>query len=90
MVDKAERRGQKGRALKLRVFRPFPHKEIAEALKHIKALAVMDRNRSFRILVILICSYKICVIDVKNIKVVDYIYGLGGRDIVPRILRKGL
>ena len=45
-------RGQKAGLLKLRVFRPFPHKEIAEALKHIKALAVMDRAESFRILAV--------------------------------------
>ena len=34
------------RALKLRVFRPFPATELAEALKHLKAIAVMDRSDS--------------------------------------------
>ena len=33
--------------LKLRVFRPFPAKEIAEALKNCKAVAIMDRCESY-------------------------------------------
>ena len=90
VVDKLREEGKKAGLLKLRVFRPFPHKEIAEALKHIKALAVMDRAESFSDFGgPLFATIRSALFDVKNdIKVVDYIYGLGGRDIVPPHIEK--
>ncbi len=90
VVDKLREEGKKAGLLKLRVFRPFPHKEIAEALKHIKALAVMDRAESFSDFGgPLFAPIRSALFDVKNdIKVVDYIYGLGGRDIVPPHIEK--
>ena len=39
--------GVKAGVLKIRVFRPFPFTEIAEALKGAKAVAVLDRSESF-------------------------------------------
>ena len=39
--------GVKAGVLKVRVFRPFPVAEIAEALKGVKAVAVLDRSESF-------------------------------------------
>ncbi len=39
--------GVRAGLLKIRVFRPFPAEEIAEALKDVKAVAVMDRSDSF-------------------------------------------
>ena len=33
--------------MKIRVFRPFPGQEIGEALKHCKAVAIMDRAESY-------------------------------------------
>ena len=46
-IDILRDKGIKAGLLKLRVFRPFPADEIREALKHVKALAVMDRAESF-------------------------------------------
>ncbi|MCR5418558.1 MAG: pyruvate ferredoxin oxidoreductase [Lachnospiraceae bacterium] len=46
-VDELRESGVKAGVLKLRVFRPFPEKEIAEALKNAKAVAIMDRVESY-------------------------------------------
>ena len=46
-VDELRAEGIKAGVLKLRVFRPFPEKEIAEALKNAKAVAIMDRVESY-------------------------------------------
>ena len=46
-VDELREQGKKVGVLKLRVFRPFPAKEIAEALKNCKAAAIMDQWRTF-------------------------------------------
>ena len=42
-VDRLRAEGKKVGLLKIRVFRPFPAEEIAEALKNVKVIAVMDR-----------------------------------------------
>ncbi|MFA4982202.1 MAG: pyruvate ferredoxin oxidoreductase [Candidatus Omnitrophota bacterium] len=46
VVDNLRAKGQKVGLLKPRVFRPFPKEEMAEALKGLKAIAVMDRSDS--------------------------------------------
>ena len=46
-VDKLRAEGRKVGMLKVRVFRPFPFEEIAEALSGVKAVAVMDKAESF-------------------------------------------
>ncbi len=82
-VDKLREEGVKAGLLKIRVFRPFPTVEIAEALKGLKAVAVMDRAESFSTNGGPVFSEVRSVLyDIKaDVEVVDYIYGLGGRDI---------
>jgi len=46
VVDELRAQGVKAGMVKLRVFRPFPAEELAEALGHLKALAVMDKADS--------------------------------------------
>lgn len=46
-VDALRKSGVKAGLLKIRVFRPFPAEEIAEALKHCKAIAILDRAESY-------------------------------------------
>lgn len=90
VVDKLRAEGKKAGLLKLRVFRPFPYQEISEVLKHIKVLAVMDRAESFSDFGgPLFAPIRSALFDVRNdIKVVNYIYGLGGRDVVPPHIEK--
>ena len=43
VVDELRQNGVKAGLLKLRVFRPFPAEEIAKAISHVKAVAVLDK-----------------------------------------------
>lgn len=45
-VDELRNRGEKVGLLKLRMFRPFPHRELRDRLGHLKAVAALDRSVS--------------------------------------------
>ena len=47
VVDKLRKQGMKVGLLKPRMFRPFPYQELIQALKNVKAVAVLDRSDSF-------------------------------------------
>ena len=83
VVDDLRAEGTNAGLLKIRAFRPFPEAEIAGALSAAKAIAVLDRSISFgapggpvhkEIRGALYGSGA-------SAGVVNYIYGLGGRDI---------
>ena len=76
-------KGLKVGLLKPRVFRPFPKEEIAEALKGLDAIAVMDRSDSGNGQEGPLCREIKAALYDKGINktVLNYIYGLGGRDI---------
>ncbi len=81
-VDDLRAQGKKVGVLKLRVFRPFPAAEIAEALKNAKAVAIMDRCESYNThggplgAEIEAGLYRAKA----SVMAVNYIYGLAGRD----------
>jgi pyruvate ferredoxin oxidoreductase alpha subunit len=88
VVDALRAKGIKAGLLKIRVFRPFPAAEMAAALAKVKVVAVMDRADS--------CAGTFAPVfsDVASAlytnlagqplpKMVNYVYGLGGRDIMP-------
>ena len=83
VVDKLREKGIKAGSLKLRVFRPFPQEEVRNALKNLKAVAVLERADSYGssggpvFPEIRSSLYDLA----KKPKVVNYIYGLGGRDL---------
>ena len=83
VVDDLRERGVKAGLLKIRVFRPFPQEEIVAALKHIKALAVMDKAEAYSgVGGPLFADIKSALYGAADgIKVINYIYGLGGRDV---------
>lgn len=81
-VDELRAQGKKVGVLKLRVFRPFPAREIAEALKNCKAVAIMDRCESYNGNGGPLGSETKAALF-KNkvmIEAINYIYGLAGRD----------
>lgn len=85
-VDELREKGKKVGVLKLRVFRPFPAKEIANALKNCKAVAIMDRCESYNGNGGPLGS-EVPAALFKNkvmIEAVNYIYGLAGRDFTIR------
>jgi len=83
VVDKLRSQGVKAGLVKIRVFRPFPVEEIAAALSKCKAVAIMDRADSLN------GAGGPLFTDVtsamygrsENVKMINYIYGLGGRDV---------
>ncbi len=89
VVDDLRGEGLRAGLLKIRAFRPFPEAEIVEALAAAKAVAVLDRSISFgapggpvhkEIRAALYGSGL-------SAGIVDYIYGLGGRDISTEHIR---
>ena len=81
-VDDLRAQGKKVGVLKLRLFRPFPAKEIAKALKNCKAVAIMDRCESYNGNGAALGS-EVSAALFRNkvmISAVNYIYGLAGRD----------
>ena len=82
-VDALREKGVKAGVLKIRLFRPFPAEEIAEAVKHAKVVACMDRTESYNgNCGPLGAEVKAALYDTENApKVLNYVYGLGGRDV---------
>lgn len=81
-IDELREQGIKAGLLKVRVFRPFPGKEIAKALSHVKSIAILDRAESFSA-----CGgplgseVKAALYDSKcPAYAINYFYGIGGRD----------
>lgn len=85
VVDAFRERGIRAGLLKPRLYRPFPYKEVGEALKHLRALCVLDRADCFG------GSYGPVFVDIaaslypydEKPILVNKIYGLGGRDFLP-------
>ena len=82
VVNNLRNKGIKAGLLKIRVYRPFPGEEIAKALSHLKAVAVLDRSDSLNAIGGAVFSDVTSSMFVNNIHVptVNYIYGIGGRD----------
>ncbi|MCR4427090.1 MAG: pyruvate ferredoxin oxidoreductase [Firmicutes bacterium] len=80
--------GVRAGLLKLRVFRPFPAEEIAKALADKRAVAIMDRSDSFNAVSgPVFAEVRSAMYDASGPKIVNYIYGLGGRDVTTDHIR---
>ncbi len=90
IVDQLRQEGVKAGVLRLRTFRPFPVEEIRNSLNGIKVIAVMDKAMSFGGFGGAVFSeIRSALYDSKERPIiVNYIFGLGGRDTNPRELRK--
>jgi pyruvate ferredoxin oxidoreductase alpha subunit len=90
VVDELRNTGIKAGLLRIRTYRPLPVREIIEALKGAKAVAVMDRSMSFG------GNGGAVFHEVRHVlydsptrpQTVNYIYGLGGRDTSPAQIHK--
>ena len=94
VVRKLRREGLRVGLLKLRMFRPFPFKDIADKLKNAKLVAVMEKGISPGSYGPLFLEVNTALYQLKERPMlVNYIYGLGGRDLVPDMVEnmvKGL
>lgn len=82
-IDKLRAEGKKVGLIKIRLYRPFPAEEIADALKNVKSVAIMDRAEGYTnhggplgadVMSALFRARSQAL-------AVNYIYGLGGRDV---------
>ena len=89
VVDQLRAQGKKVGAVKVRLFRPFPAADMAKFLEGKKGVAVMDRAMSPGTGSPLYMDVLESVSRLKSPpKVSDYVYGLGGRDLIPGQLIK--
>ena len=89
IVDKLREEGYKVGALKPWFFKPFPKAQIIEALKGKKAVVVLDRALAFGAEAPLYSMVKSALYNVEPKPLIgSYVYGLGGRDILPEHIEK--
>ena len=82
VIDELHKNNIKAGMLKIRFFRPFPAEEIVNACRNLRAIAVLDRAESFSNQGgPLFAEVRAALYNNVSIPVVNYIYGLGGRDI---------
>jgi pyruvate ferredoxin oxidoreductase alpha subunit len=87
VVDRLREQGEKVGVLRPRLFRPFPHRPIARALRDRQAVAVLDRSLSFGSYGPLYLEIASALCNAKTQpRLYNYIYGLGGRDTRPEQL----
>ena len=82
-IDAMRAAGKKVGLLKIRVFRPFPMNEIRQALENVGAIAVMDRSEGFSAAggPVFAEVRSALYASEKRPHLINYIYGLGGRDV---------
>jgi pyruvate ferredoxin oxidoreductase alpha subunit len=90
LIDDLRNEGIKAGLLRIRTFRPFPTEQLQNTLKHLKAIAVMDKSMSFGALGgPLFAEVRNALFDLKQRPlIINYIFGLGGRDSNPIGMRK--
>jgi pyruvate/2-oxoacid:ferredoxin oxidoreductase alpha subunit/pyruvate/2-oxoacid:ferredoxin oxidoreductase beta subunit len=77
--------------LKIKMFRPFPSEEIAEALKEVEKVAVIDRNISLGHKGIFSEEIQSALASLeKKTTVFGFITGLGGLDITGEIIKEAI
>ena len=89
VIDQLREEGVAAGLLKVRAFRPFPAEEVARSLSRAKGVAVLDRCGSGGaqggplFLEVRAALYE----EEPRPQVINYIYGLGGRDLPLRYIR---
>ncbi|MHA1928892.1 MAG: transketolase C-terminal domain-containing protein [Candidatus Thorarchaeota archaeon] len=92
VADALRERGEKVGVIRLKMFRPFPVEEIVKAIKHVKAIAIFEKAMSFGAVTSpLALEIRSAFYDVdKKPMVVDFVVGLGGRDVPPMTFVDGI
>ncbi|HEX17526.1 MAG TPA: pyruvate ferredoxin oxidoreductase [Thermoplasmatales archaeon] len=81
-VDRVREEGKKVGAIKITVLRPFPSKEILPLIKNAKIVATLERNISMGYGGAVYADLAGALInEEKKPKLIDFILGLGGRDV---------
>ncbi len=90
-ADALREQGVKAGVLGLRVFRPFPGRDIAEALRRCRLIVVFDKNVSYGNEGATCNEIKAALYGSgSSARVSDFIVGLGGRDVKARDLAEAV
>jgi pyruvate ferredoxin oxidoreductase alpha subunit len=89
VVDDLRDEGKKVGLLKIRLFRPWPWQQLRDALKHLKGIAVFDRSSpAGSIGAAFFNEIRSTLYGIENAPIVlNFIYGLGGRQLMPEHIR---
>jgi len=92
VADVLRERGDKVGVIRLKMFRPFPAKEIAKALGNAKAVAIFEKAMSFGAATHpLALEVRTALYEAKNRPMIaDFVVGLGGRDVPPITFVEGI
>ncbi|MBP1911406.1 pyruvate synthase subunit PorA [Thermococcus stetteri] len=90
-VDHLREQGVRAGAAKLTVYRPFPTEEVRELAKKAKVIALLEKNVTFSVGGALFQDFSRALVNLdERPKVVDFILGLGGRDVTFKDLDEAL
>ncbi|TET89245.1 MAG: pyruvate ferredoxin oxidoreductase [Methanomassiliicoccales archaeon] len=88
-VNELRENGESAGLLKIRVFRPFPDKEIIEVCRNAKVVAVIDRDIGYGTAGMLFPDVTRALYPLdERPKCLNFIVGLGGKDITPETIMK--
>ncbi len=83
VVDSMRKDGKKVGLLKLRLFRPFPYGAVADVLRDIPVVGILDRAESFGAYPPLFGEIRNSLFESdKKPMIQSFVFGLGGRDIL--------
>ncbi len=89
VVDQLRKKAEKVGQLNIRTFRPFPEKEIAEVTENASLVAVLDRDIGYGASGMVFSDITRTLHNQdKKPKALNFIIGLGGKDIVPATIEK--
>jgi pyruvate/2-oxoacid:ferredoxin oxidoreductase alpha subunit len=91
LIDRYRERGEHVGLVKVRAYRPFPGEELVEALGHAKAVAVLEKDISLGWAGALFTDVSAAFANEEKAPLMmDFICGLGGRDVSPVQIREAL
>ena len=89
VVDQLRDKGARVGLARLRSFRPFPHEEVKALAAKVEGIGVLDRSYTFGAAGAMFTEVKASAYSGQKRPVIkNYIAGLGGRDITPKIIEK--
>lgn len=92
VADVLREKGEKVGVIRLKMFRPFPAEEIAKAVGNAKAIAIFEKAMSFGGATHpLALEVRTALYEMKDRPmIVDFVVGLGGRDVPPITFVEGI
>ncbi len=89
VVDELRKKGKKAGLIKIKCFRPFPSEDIVKTCSKLRGIAIIDKDISFGNAGAVFIEIKAALRN-QQIKINNFIAGLGGRDITKKMLSAAL